>query len=141
MGRTVKVNFRIDADLKRQVDELGRKLHMSFSALMNVYAAQLVREQRIPFEITARPRETGPENTSESSPVFRVDACRSASVPGSAGSVPPSSAASPDFPMTAPFDTDDGAEDELVGDGVTASQLRSWMQIPGSADHAPDPEV
>lgn len=57
MAKTVKVNFRIDADLKKGVDELAKKLHMSFSALMNVYAAQLVREQRIPFEITAVPFE------------------------------------------------------------------------------------
>jgi addiction module RelB/DinJ family antitoxin len=63
MGKTVKVNFRIDEDLKKQVDELGKKLHMSFSALMNVYAAQLVREQRIPFEISAVPPETAEKNS------------------------------------------------------------------------------
>ncbi len=61
MGKSIKVNFRIDEDLKKGVDELAEKLHMSFSALMNVYAAQLVREQRIPFEISAAPVKRQPK--------------------------------------------------------------------------------
>lgn len=95
MGKTIKVNFRIDEDLKKQVDELGKKLHMSFSALMNVYAAQLVREQRIPFEISAVPvDQTRGESQDQPS--------------GTAG--------------IAPFD------DEIIGDGVTAEQMRNWLK-------------
>lgn len=95
MGKTIKVNFRIDEDLKKQVDELGKKLHMSFSALMNVYAAQLVREQRIPFEISAVPAD---QSRGESRDPAKITA------------------------ETAPFD------DEIIGDGVTAEQMRNWLK-------------
>ena len=96
MGKTVKVNFRIDSDLKKQVDELAGKLHMSFSALMNVYAAQLVREQRIPFEISAVPAKP-------------------------AGGSEPDAAAGDAFP-------DGDEDDEIIGDGVTAEQMRNWLK-------------
>ncbi len=90
MGKSIKVNFRIDEDLKKEVDELAKKLHMTFSGLMNVYAAQLVREQRIPFEISALP----PGKTDNA--VEETD--------------------------------DDPFDDEIIGDGVSASQMKNWLK-------------
>ncbi|MBQ8707246.1 MAG: type II toxin-antitoxin system RelB/DinJ family antitoxin [Succinivibrionaceae bacterium] len=98
MGKTIKVNFRIDSDLKKQVDELAKKLHMSFSALMNVYAAQLVREQKIPFEISALPARPSEDRKADSQQAF-FDG----------------------------IEGDDG-DDEIIGDGVTAEQMKNWLK-------------
>lgn len=46
------VTFRMDDTLKSDMQNLVRQLGMDMSTAFNIFAAQAVREQRIPFEIT-----------------------------------------------------------------------------------------
>ena len=53
------VTFRMDDTLKSDMQSLVRQLGMDMSTAFNIFAAQAVREQRIPFEITMeRPNKT-----------------------------------------------------------------------------------
>lgn len=45
------VTIRVDADLKKQADELFDDLGMSFTTAINIFIKQAIREQRIPFEV------------------------------------------------------------------------------------------
>ena len=45
------VTIRVDANLKKEADELFDDLGMSFTTAINIFIKQAVREQRIPFEI------------------------------------------------------------------------------------------
>ncbi len=49
------VTIRIDADLKKQADKLFDEMGLSFTAAVNVFVKQSLREQRIPFEISMKP--------------------------------------------------------------------------------------
>ncbi|MGI6217131.1 MAG: type II toxin-antitoxin system RelB/DinJ family antitoxin [Coriobacteriales bacterium] len=51
---TSNVTIRMDEDLKRQADEVLGEMGMSFTTAVNVFVRQVVRERRIPFEISAR---------------------------------------------------------------------------------------
>ena len=46
------VTFRMDDTLKSDMQSLVRQLGMDMSTAFSIFAAQAVREQRIPFEIT-----------------------------------------------------------------------------------------
>ena len=48
----VNVTIRMDKDLKKKTDELLNELGMSFTTAVTVFAKQILREQRIPFEIS-----------------------------------------------------------------------------------------
>ena len=54
MGQT-NINIRIDENLKRQFEEFCNEMGMSMTTAFNTYAKKVVRENRIPFEIS---RET-----------------------------------------------------------------------------------
>lgn len=47
------LSVRMDADVKRQLDELCRDVGMSTSTAVNVFAKAFIRERRLPFEIVA----------------------------------------------------------------------------------------
>ena len=47
------INIRIDAELKKQFDKFCSDIGMSMTTAFCVFAKKAVREQRIPFEITA----------------------------------------------------------------------------------------
>ena len=49
------VNFRMDADLKKSMEETCRKMGLTMTAAFTMFATKVTREQRIPFEITADP--------------------------------------------------------------------------------------
>ena len=49
-----QVNIRIDDNLKEQAEKLFNSLGMNFSATVNIFVSQAVREGGIPFEITTR---------------------------------------------------------------------------------------
>lgn len=51
---TSNVTIRMDDDLKRQADEVFGEMGMSFTTAVNVFTRQVVRERRIPFEISAK---------------------------------------------------------------------------------------
>ncbi len=51
----VNLNVRMDEDVKRRFDEFCAEVGMNASVAINLFARTVVREQRIPFEITADP--------------------------------------------------------------------------------------
>jgi len=46
-------SVRMDEDLKTELDSLCAKFGMNTSVAINIFARAVVRERRIPFEITA----------------------------------------------------------------------------------------
>ena len=54
---TSNVTIRMDSELKSQADEVLGEMGMSFTTAVNGFTRQVVRERRIPFEITAGPAE------------------------------------------------------------------------------------
>lgn len=52
---TTLVNVRMDKTTKKEMSELCDQLGMSMSTAFNMFAKAMVRERRIPFEITADP--------------------------------------------------------------------------------------
>ncbi len=52
MERTV-INFRMDKELKTNVEEICEEMGMSLSTAFTIFAKKIVRERRIPFAITA----------------------------------------------------------------------------------------
>ena len=51
MGQ-ININIRMDEDLKHDFDTLCNALGLTMTAAFNVFAKTVVRQQRIPFEIT-----------------------------------------------------------------------------------------
>ena len=56
----VMVNFRIDEDVKRDMEQACREMGLSMTAAFTIFAKKVGKEKRIPFEITAEPRGTEP---------------------------------------------------------------------------------
>lgn len=54
MRDTTSINLRIDKDLKKQAEELFETLGLNMTTAMNVFLRQAVREQGLPFKITAQ---------------------------------------------------------------------------------------
>ena len=54
MSQTM-VNFRMDADLKKAMDETCKAMGMTATAAYTIFAKKVTQEQRIPFEIVADP--------------------------------------------------------------------------------------
>lgn len=46
------INVRMDDDLKNSLDNFCKSIGLSVSSLFNVFAKKVVRENKIPFEIT-----------------------------------------------------------------------------------------
>lgn len=46
------VNIRMDDNLKQQFDRLCNELGLNMSTAINIFAKTMVRQQRIPFEIS-----------------------------------------------------------------------------------------
>ena len=55
MAQAVNVNFKLDADVKRNMEEVCAELGLSMSAAFTVFAKKVGREKRIPFEISVDP--------------------------------------------------------------------------------------
>ena len=51
-------SVRMDEDLKKSFDSLCEDFGMSMTTAINVFARAVVRERKIPFEITAAPEIT-----------------------------------------------------------------------------------
>ena len=54
MAQTM-INFRMDEELKKNMEETCRKMGISMTAAFTMFAVKVTQEQRIPFEITADP--------------------------------------------------------------------------------------
>ena len=55
MARTVNVNFKLDEDAKKSMEQACSELGLSMSAAFTVFARKVGREKRIPFEIAVDP--------------------------------------------------------------------------------------
>ena len=55
MGQSVNVNFRLDEDVKKSMEQACFELGLSMSAAFKIFAKKVGREKRIPFDITADP--------------------------------------------------------------------------------------
>ena len=55
MANGVNVNFRMDAELKRTMEEICEEIGISLSTAFTIYAKAVARERRIPFELKADP--------------------------------------------------------------------------------------
>lgn len=51
-GHTTNISIRMDADLKKQADELFAELGMNLSTAFNIFVKQSLREGKIPFDIS-----------------------------------------------------------------------------------------
>lgn len=49
------VNFRIDEDLKREMEQTCKNMGLTMVSAFTMFATKVTREQRIPFEITVDP--------------------------------------------------------------------------------------
>ncbi len=49
------VNFRMDEELKRRMEQTCSEMGMSMTTAFTIFAKKVTNEQRIPFEITADP--------------------------------------------------------------------------------------
>ena len=56
MGQTT-LNVRMDEDLKRRFDSFCAEVGMNASVAVNLFVKTVIREQRIPFEITTAPNQ------------------------------------------------------------------------------------
>lgn len=56
MGQTtVNINFRMDADLKNNMEKVCRDLGLTLTAAFTIFATKVAREKRIPFEVAVDP--------------------------------------------------------------------------------------
>ncbi len=55
MAQAVNVNFKLDADVKRSMEQACADMGLSMSAAFTIFAKKVGRERRIPFEISADP--------------------------------------------------------------------------------------
>jgi DNA-damage-inducible protein J len=59
-----QISFRVDDDIKNSAEKTLDEIGLSMSAAMTIFLKKVVREQRIPFELSADPFY-GRENISE----------------------------------------------------------------------------
>lgn len=55
MAQVVNVNFRMDADLKKSMEQACSELGMSMTTAFTIFAKKVSREKRIPFEVSVDP--------------------------------------------------------------------------------------
>ncbi len=49
------VNFRMDSELKKNMEQVCKEMGMSMTTAFTIFATKVSREKRIPFEISADP--------------------------------------------------------------------------------------
>ena len=55
MTQIVNVNFKMDEDVKKNMEQVCSELGISMSAAFNMFAKKVGREKRIPFEVSIDP--------------------------------------------------------------------------------------
>ncbi len=53
MAQSVNVNFRMDEQLKKNIDEICQRMGMNLTTMLTICCRKIEQERRIPFEITA----------------------------------------------------------------------------------------
>lgn len=51
ISNSTNLNIRVDSNLKKDAEDLFKRLGLNMSSAINVFLTQSVREQAIPFEI------------------------------------------------------------------------------------------
>lgn len=54
MSELTSINLRLDKELKTEAEQLFSRLGMNMTTALNIFLRQAVREQAIPFQITAK---------------------------------------------------------------------------------------
>ncbi len=55
MAQTVNMNFKLDADVKKNMEQVCSELGLSMSAAFTIFARKVAREKRIPFDVSVDP--------------------------------------------------------------------------------------
>lgn len=55
MSHAVNVNFRLDEDVKKQMEQACADMGISMTSAFTIFAKKVARERRIPFEVSADP--------------------------------------------------------------------------------------
>lgn len=55
MSQVVNVNFRMDAELKKSMEEVCADIGINLTTAFTIFAKKVSRERRIPFELSADP--------------------------------------------------------------------------------------
>ena len=55
MGQAVNVNFRLDAEDKKNMEQVCTELGLSMSAAFTIFAKKVGRKHRIPFDVSVDP--------------------------------------------------------------------------------------
>jgi len=55
MAQTTLVNFRMDADLKKNMEQTCQELGLNMTTAFIIFAKKMSREKRIPFEVSVDP--------------------------------------------------------------------------------------
>ena len=55
MSQSVNVNFRMDAQLKKNVEEICQRMGMNLTTALTICCKKIEQERRIPFDVTADP--------------------------------------------------------------------------------------
>ncbi len=55
MSQSVNVNFRMDEQLKKNVEDICQRMGMNLTTLLTICCKKVEQERRIPFDITADP--------------------------------------------------------------------------------------
>ena len=55
MGQAVNVNFRLDAEDKKNMEQVCTELGLSMSAAFTIFAKKVGREHRIPLDVSVDP--------------------------------------------------------------------------------------
>lgn len=55
MSQAVLVNFRLEEDDKRAMEQVCNEIGLSMSAAFTIFAKKVAREKRIPFELNIDP--------------------------------------------------------------------------------------
>ena len=55
MAQMVNVNFRLDEDVKKNMEQVCSELGHTMSAAFTIFAKKVGREKRIPFEVSVDP--------------------------------------------------------------------------------------
>jgi len=55
MAQSVNVNFRMDAELKSDMEKVCEEMGLTMTTAFTIFAKKVSREHRIPFEVSADP--------------------------------------------------------------------------------------
>lgn len=55
MSQSVNVNFRMDENLKKNVEDICQRMGMNLTTMLTICCKKIEQERRIPFDVTADP--------------------------------------------------------------------------------------